>query len=64
MRLGQLELRFLISAVGATVFEFTGPSRARVPAPHSHRDADECRYGREGALTVSVDGQTREIRAG
>ncbi|MBY5855466.1 cupin domain-containing protein [Rhizobium ruizarguesonis] len=64
VRIGQLELRFLISEAGATVFEFTVPSRARVPAPHSHRDADEFLYGLEGALTVIVDGQTREIRAG
>ncbi|NEI52451.1 cupin domain-containing protein [Rhizobium ruizarguesonis] len=64
VRIGQLELRFLISEVGATVFELTVPSRARVPAPHSHRDADEFLYGLEGVLTVIVDGQTREIRAG
>ncbi|MGO6883297.1 cupin domain-containing protein [Rhizobium ruizarguesonis] len=64
VRIEQLELRFLISEAGATVFEFTVPSRARVPAPHSHRDADEFLYGLEGALTVIVDGQTREIRAG
>jgi quercetin dioxygenase-like cupin family protein len=64
VRIGQLELRFLICEVGATVFEFTVPSRARVPAPHSHRDADEFLYGLEGALTVIVDGQTHEIRAG
>ncbi|WP_327212208.1 cupin domain-containing protein [Rhizobium beringeri] len=64
VRIGQLELRFLISEVGATVFEFTVPSRARVPAPHSHRDADEFLYGLEGTLTVIVDGQTREIRSG
>ncbi|MBY5884388.1 cupin domain-containing protein [Rhizobium ruizarguesonis] len=64
VRIEQLELRFLISEAGATVFEFTVPSRARVPAPHCHRDADEFLYGLEGALTVIVDGQTREIRAG
>ncbi|WP_217573263.1 cupin domain-containing protein [Mesorhizobium sp. GbtcB19] len=64
VRIGQLELRFLVSEVGATVFEFTVPSRARVPAAHHHRDADEFLYGLEGTLTVIVDGQTREIRAG
>jgi quercetin dioxygenase-like cupin family protein len=64
VRIRQIELRFLVSAAGATVFEFTVPSRARVPAPHHHRDADEFLYGLEGTLTVIVDGQTREIRAG
>ncbi|MGO4565222.1 cupin domain-containing protein [Rhizobium sp. 2YAF20] len=64
VRIGQLELRFLIGEVGATVFEFTVPPRARVPAPHHHRDADEFLYGLEGTLTVIVDGLTHEIRAG
>jgi quercetin dioxygenase-like cupin family protein len=64
VRIGELELRFRISEAGATVFEFIVPSRARVPAPHYHQEADEILYGIEGVLTVTVDGKTRELGAG
>jgi quercetin dioxygenase-like cupin family protein len=64
VRIGQLELRFVVSDAAATVFEFMVPSRARVPAPHYHRDADEILYGLEGILTVTVDGQKRELGVG
>jgi len=64
VRIGQLELRFMVGEPGATVFEFTVPSHARVPAPHFHRDADELLYGLEGVLTVTVDGRKTELAAG
>ena len=64
VRIGELELHFRVSEPGATVFEFIVPTRARVPAPHYHQDADEILYGIEGLLTVTVDGKTQELRAG
>ncbi|MGD9803780.1 MAG: cupin domain-containing protein [Hyphomicrobiaceae bacterium] len=64
VRIGQLELRFVVNESGATVFEFTVPSKARVPTPHYHRDADEFLYGLEGVLTVVIDGRKQELRAG
>lgn len=64
LRIGELELRFVVNEEGATVFEFTVPPRARVPAPHYHRDSDEFLYGLEGTMTVTVDGRTREIGVG
>jgi quercetin dioxygenase-like cupin family protein len=64
VRIGQLELRFVVNESGATVFEFIVPSHARVPAPHYHQHADEFLYGLEGVLTVTVDGRKQELRAG
>ena len=64
VRIGQLELRFMVGEPGATVFEFTVPPNARVPAPHFHRDADELLYGLEGVLTVTVDGRRTELAVG
>lgn len=64
VRIGQLELRFVVGEAGATAFEFTVPAQARVPAPHYHRDADELLYGLEGVLTVTADGRKTELRAG
>ena len=62
VRIGQLELRFMVGEPGATVFEFTVPPNARVPAPHFHRDADaddrqqegKERQGRRGGGTGEV----------
>lgn len=64
VRIGELELRFLVTDPGATVFEFAVPSRARVPVPHYHEVADETLYGLEGILTVTLDGETRELGVG
>ena len=64
VRIGELELRFLVNDKGATVFEFIVPSRARVPAPHYHKDADEILYGIEGIVTVTVDGRKQELGIG
>lgn len=49
---------------GATAFEFTVPARARVPAAHYHRDADELLDGLEGVLTATVDGHRTEPGGG
>jgi quercetin dioxygenase-like cupin family protein len=64
VRIGQLELRFMVGEPGATVFEFTVPSQARVPAPHFHQEADEILYGLEGVLTVTIDGRKTELAVG
>jgi quercetin dioxygenase-like cupin family protein len=64
VQIGQLELRFVVSDEGATTFEFTVPSHARVPAPHYHREADEILYGLEGILTVTIDGRKQELGVG
>lgn len=64
VRIGELELHFLVNDKGATVFEFVVPSHARVPAPHYHKDADEILYGIEGIVTITVDGRKQELGVG
>lgn len=64
VRIGELDLRFLITDPGATVFECVIRSGARVPAPHYHRDADETLYGLAGTLTVTLDGGVSLLQPG
>lgn len=64
VQIGELELYFKVGELSATVFEFVVPSRARVPAPHYHREADEILYGLEGILTVTVDGSVQDLGPG
>ena len=68
VRIGELDLRFLVDETQGSgdlvMFEFTVPPQARVPAPHFHRDVDEAVYGLEGTLTMTVDGDRRELRSG
>ncbi len=68
IRLGQLAIRFLVegNASGGTVavFEFDVPSGAKVPIAHSHDGYEETIYGLEGVLTLTVDGQKKEIGPG
>ena len=68
LRIGGLALKFLIEDRAtdgkALMFEMTVPEKARVPAPHHHREVDEIVYGLAGTLTMSVDGVTHEIGAG
>ena len=64
VRIGELELTFLVNEEGATVFECVAPPGARVPAPHYHRDADETVYGLEGVATVTVDGRKQLLGPG
>lgn len=64
---GQLEIRYLVDGSangGLGVFELTVPPGANVPPPHSHRDNEEFFYVVEGAITYSVDADTRELRPG
>ncbi len=68
IQIGDLDLRFLVDETQGSgdlvMFEFTVPSQARVPAPHFHRDVDEAVYGLEGTLTMTLDGERRELRSG
>jgi quercetin dioxygenase-like cupin family protein len=68
VRIGGLELRFLIDETSGTgslvIFEFIVPPNARVPAPHFHREVDEVIYALEGATTTTRGGQKHELRAG
>ena len=68
IRIGDLDLRFLVDETQGSgdlvMFEFTVPPQARVPAPHFHRDVDEAVYGLEGTLTMTLDGQRRELGPG
>jgi quercetin dioxygenase-like cupin family protein len=64
---GQLKINYLIDGTasgGTGVFELTVPPAANVPPPHSHSKNDECVYVLEGILRYSVDGATRDLRAG
>jgi quercetin dioxygenase-like cupin family protein len=68
IRIGQLEIRFLLEAAdtngSVAMFEFAVPVGAKVPLPHSHERYDESIYGVEGVLTFTVDGKTVPIGAG
>jgi quercetin dioxygenase-like cupin family protein len=68
IRLGQLEIRFLLDAddTGGRVsmFEFIVPAGAKVPAAHYHDQVDEALYGIEGELTFVVDGVRNALGAG
>lgn len=68
VRIGQLEIRFLVdetqSAGQMVMFEFVVPPRARVPAPHYHREVDEVVYGLEGLLTTTIGPDKRTVAVG
>src|SRR3954469_16185452 len=68
VRIGALELRFLLDETQGSgdlvIFEFLVPPGARVPEPHYHRNVDEFVYGLEGTLTCTVNGESRELKAG
>ncbi len=68
IRVGQLELRFLVDDAASRgalcMFEMTVPPGAKVPAPHFHREVDEAVYGLEGLLTYTVDGARHRIGPG
>jgi quercetin dioxygenase-like cupin family protein len=68
IRLGQIEVRFLLEADetngSVAMFEFTVPAGAKVPAPHSHAHYDETIYGIEGVVTFTVDGKAVPIGPG
>ena len=68
IRVGQIEVRFLLEAAGTNgslaMFEFTVPAGAKVPLPHSHEHYDETIYGVEGVITFSVNGKPVDIAPG
>lgn len=68
IRLGQIEVRFLLEAAGTggsvAMFEFTVPAGAKVPLPHYHEQYDETIYGLEGVMTFTVEGKVVDIEPG
>ena len=68
IRVGQIEIKFLLEAVDTTgalaMFEFTVPVGAKVPVPHYHKAYDETIYGVEGVVTFTVEGKSVDIGPG
>lgn len=68
IRLGQIEIRFLLEASDTanqmTMFEFLVEPGTRVPAPHYHEAFDEMAYGLEGTLTFIVGGKAHQLAPG
>jgi quercetin dioxygenase-like cupin family protein len=68
IRLGQLELRFLLDGEDTNnqlvMFEFIVPAAAKVPVPHYHLEVDEVIYGLEGTLSSIVNGEHITINPG
>ena len=69
IRLGPLEVRFLVTADdsngSAAVMVMTVPAGDKLAAPpHSHDAYEETIYGTEGALTWTVDGDVIEVGPG
>ena len=67
IRVGQLSIDYLIDGAAhgtMSVFELTVPAGSNVPPPHSHTHNEECVYVLEGVLRYSVDGETRDLKAG
>ena len=69
IRLGPLEVRFLVTAENSSgsvaVFECLVPGAQRLMAPaHSHDHYEETIYGVSGVLTWTVDGKQFEVGPG
>ncbi len=68
IRIGALALKFLVddeqSNGSLVVFEMAVPEKAKVPAPHYHKDFEEAVYGLAGTLTMTVDGKAHELKPG
>jgi quercetin dioxygenase-like cupin family protein len=68
IRVGQIEIRFLLEAGdtngAVAMFEFAVPAGATVPLPHSHKHYDETIYGVEGVITFTVAGKPVDIGPG
>jgi quercetin dioxygenase-like cupin family protein len=67
IRLGQLEVRYLLDGAGKNqvgVFELTVQPGAKVPPPHSHSNNDEFVYVLEGTFRYSVNGEQRDLGPG
>jgi len=52
------------SGGSVTVFECVAPSKARMPAPHSHDDFDETVFGLEGVTSYTVGGERIDLKPG
>jgi len=66
LKIGQLEIRYLIdgAVAGVGVFELTVPPGARVPPAHSHSGNEEVVYVLDGVLRYTVDDETRDLTPG
>ena len=67
IRIGKLEIHYLQDAAGGCEmgsFVLVVPPGANVPPPHSHPNTEELVYVLEGTLRYTVDGLTRDLRAG
>lgn len=68
IQVGAMGVRFLVDADDAngsvSLFECAVPSRARMPAPHSHDAFEETIYGLEGVTTWTLDGRLVELGPG
>jgi quercetin dioxygenase-like cupin family protein len=68
IRLGQLELRFLLDGDDTNnqlvMFEFIVSAGAKVPVPHYHAEVDEVVYGLEGTLSSIINGEPVTINPG
>jgi quercetin dioxygenase-like cupin family protein len=67
IRIGQLEIHYLQGAgdgcdMGS--FVLVVPPGSNVPPPHSHPGTEELVHVLEGTLRYTVDGVTRDLRAG
>jgi quercetin dioxygenase-like cupin family protein len=67
IRIGQLEIHYLQgSGSGCEMgsFVLVVPPGSNVPPPHSHPGTEELVHVLEGTLRYTVDGDTRDLRAG
>jgi quercetin dioxygenase-like cupin family protein len=67
IRIGQLEIHYLQDAGNGCEmgsFVLVVPPGSNVPPPHSHPGNEELVYVLEGTLRYTVDGVTRDLRAG
>jgi len=69
IRLGPLEVRFLVTGENSTgsiaAFELIVPAAQRLAAPaHSHDHYEETIYGIDGVLTWTVDGKQIDVGPG
>ncbi len=65
--IGGLTVDYLVDGSASRsvgMFELTVGPGSFVPPPHSHADNDEYVYGLAGTLRYTVDGRTRDVRAG
>lgn len=68
IRIGQIEIRYLLDGVEAGaasgMFELTVEPGARVPPAHSHSHNEEVIYVLEGVLRCAVDDVVRDLGPG